>query len=269
MTQVEILAIGNEVLSGDVVDTNSNWLARQATQRGGQVRRITAIPDTVDQVAQATREALGRRVDVLLCTGGLGPTVDDLTLAGIAEGLGWPLVEDDAALEMIEQRFGDLAQRGHVSPGLTDARRKMARLPRGATPLWNPVGTAPGVFLAVEGAAILVMPGVPEEMRAIFQASLTEVLAGRLPLAFAERAGLAHTQDDSLLAPHHAQISRAFPDVYVKTRVQAFGLSPTILVTFAASAPSQSEAQARVDAAFEALREALAGAGIPLDPAPP
>ncbi|MCW5881356.1 MAG: competence/damage-inducible protein A [Anaerolineae bacterium] len=262
MTQAEIIAVGNEVLSGDVVDTNSNWLARQVTRRGGRVARITTIPDTVDIIAQAVRDAVARRADLILVTGGLGPTADDLTLAGIAAGLGRNLTEDAAALGMVARRYAELAARGYVQPGLTDARRKMAVLPQGSRPLWNSIGGAPGVRVDVEDATIVALPGVPEEMKAIFLESLTDLWAERLPLAYAERAGLAQVQDDSLLAPHHRAVSAAFPNVYIKTRVQAFGMADTILVTFAASASTAAEAQARVDAAFDALRDLLAAADI-------
>ena len=262
MTLAEILSIGNEVLNGDVVDTNSNWLARQVTRRGGRVQRVTTLPDAVETIGQAVRDALARRADLVLCTGGLGPTADDLTLAGIAHGVERPLVEDEAALEMVRQRYDDLAHQGYVQPGLNEGRRKMARLPHGATPLWNSVGGAPGVRLDIGTTVIVALPGVPEEMKAIFLESLGDLLAERLPLAYAERAGLAHMQDDSRLAPHHQAVSAAFPDVYIKTRVQVFGASDVIRITFAASAPTQAEAEARVDDAFAAMQDTLARAGI-------
>ncbi len=266
MTQAEILSIGNEVLNGDVVDTNSNWLARQVTRRGGRVRRVTTLPDEVETIGQALRDALERRADLVLCTGGLGPTADDLTLSGIAHGLARPLVEDASALEMVRQRYSDLAAQGYVQPGLNEGRRKMARLPQGATPLWNSVGGAPGVRLDMGTTAIIALPGVPEEMKAIFLESLGDLLAERLPLAYAERAGLAHMQDDSLLAPHHQAVSARFPDVYIKTRVQVFGASDAIRITFAASALTQTEAQARVDGAFAVMTATLAEAGIRFSP---
>ena len=124
------------------------------------------------------------------------------------------------------------------------------------------MGGAPGVRLAVGPSVIIALPGVPEEMKAIFLESLGDLLAERLPLAYAERAGLAHMQDDSRLAPHHQAVSAAFPDVYIKTRVQVFGTSDTIRITFAASAPTQAEAEVRVEAAFAAMTATLGEAGI-------
>ncbi len=262
MTQVEIIAVGNEVLIGDVLDSNSNWLARQVTQRGGTMRRVTTIPDEVETIAQVVRDALARQSDLIFCTGGLGPTADDLTLAGIAAALGLPLAENAAAVDMVARRYNELAEQGYVQPGLTDARRKMARLPQGATPLWNSVGGAPGVRVDSGPTAIVALPGVPQEMKAIFLESLTDLLDERLPMAHAERSGRAVIQDDSLLAPHHQRVSQAHPDVYVKTRVEVFGASDAIRVTFSAAAPTQAQAQARVDAAFADMQAALAGAGI-------
>lgn len=267
MRHAEIIAVGNEVLAGDVLDTNSNWLARQITRRGGRVTRITTIPDELNTVAEAVRAALERRPDLILMTGGLGPTADDLTLAGVAQALGRPLAEDALALDMVARRYADLAARGYVQPGLTETRRKMAAIPEGTRPLWNSVGGAPGVRIDLNGSILIALPGVPEEMKAIFLESLGDVLAERLPLAYAERAGRAQIQDDSLLAPHHQQVSAAHPDVYVKTRVQVFGSTDTILITFAASAPTSADAQARVDAAYAAMRSSLAEAGIRLSEA--
>ncbi|MFN8474648.1 MAG: molybdopterin-binding protein [Anaerolineae bacterium] len=261
-TQVEIISVGNEVLTGDVVDTNSNWLARQATQRGGRVRRVTTIPDEVDTIAEAVRDALGRAATLIFVTGGLGPTQDDLTLEGIAQGVGRRLAEDPRALKMVEQRYDELAAQGYVKPGLTEARRKMALLPEGATPLWNSVGGAPGVRLDEGEAVIVALPGVPGEMRAIFLESLGDLLSERLPNAYAERAGRAMMQDDSILSAYHRRVSANHLGVYVKTRVEVFGTSDSILVTFAASAKTQLEAQAMVDAAYEEMRASLAADGI-------
>lgn len=266
MTYVEILSIGNEVLNGDVVDTNANWLARQVTHRGGRVRRITTIPDEIETIAQAVRDALGRQADLILCSGGLGPTADDLSLAGIARALNLPLVENPRGLDMVRRRYDDLGARGYVQPGLTEARRKMARLPAGATPLWNSVGGAPGVRVDIGQATLIALPGVPEEMHAIFLESLDDVFQQRLPLAYAERSGSAHMQDDSILAPHHRQVSQRHPHVYVKTRVKVFGAADTIRITFAASAPTEDEARRRVQAALDDMAAELAAAGIRFTP---
>lgn len=263
-TLVEIISVGNEVLTGDVVDTNSNWLARQATQRGGRVRRVTTIPDEVDTIAEAVREALGRAAGLVFVTGGLGPTQDDLTLQGIAQGVGRGLAEDPRALAMVAQRYNELAAQGYVAAGLTEARRKMAVLPVGATPLWNSVGGAPGVRLDVGETVIVALPGVPGEMRAIFLESLGEMLAERLPNAYAERAGRAMMQDDSILSAYHRRVTANHPGVYVKTRVEVFGASDSILITFAASAETQPEAQALVDAAYAEMGASLAAGGIEL-----
>ncbi len=263
---VFIISVGNEVLTGDVVDTNSNWLARQATRRGGRVRRVTTIPDEVDTIAEAVRDAVARQAMLVLVTGGLGPTQDDLTLQGIARGVGRPLAEDARALQMVAQRYNELGAQGYVQPGLTEARRKMAVLPQGATPLWNSVGGAPGVRVDVGETAIVALPGVPGEMKAIFLESLTDLLAERLPDAYAERAGRAMLQDDSILSAYHRRVSADHPAVYVKTRVEVFGTSDSILITFGASAPTEDAAKALVDAAYEDMRTSLAAGGIELRP---
>jgi molybdenum cofactor synthesis domain-containing protein len=170
MSQVEIVAIGRELVTGLVADTNSAWLAAQLTALGATVSRMVVVDDDPAAIAHEIRAAHG----LVITTGGLGPTLDDRTLAGIAAARGTRLVEHPDAVAFVARRYAELAAAGLVADGaLTPPRRKMARLPEGAELVDNPVGTAPGVFMD----GIVALPGVPDEMRAVFAAALPRIRA--------------------------------------------------------------------------------------------
>jgi|Deesub1362A_J573_1020465.scaffolds.fasta_scaffold00193_14 molybdenum cofactor synthesis domain-containing protein len=145
-----ILAVGNELLSGDTIDTNSQWIAKKLTQNGHKVRRMVTVGDVKEDIV---REIRNSREDFIIVTGGLGTTPDDLTREAIAEALKKPLIEFREVKRMLSQyRIDD------------EIRERMSLLPEGSEPVPNNEGVAPGFI--VEN--ILVMPGVPKEMMDIF-----------------------------------------------------------------------------------------------------
>ncbi len=145
---VEILISGNEILTGDILDTNTNWLCRLIHSRGGSVTRVTVIPDELEVVARAVRDSVSRKVDLLI---GLGPTADDLTLEAVALGTNRRTILHEKALEQVRKQYDYFFEQGVMTEGgLNPAREKMAHLPEGAEPLVNPVGTAPGVLLQLQ-----------------------------------------------------------------------------------------------------------------------
>ena len=165
---VEILVVVNEILIGDIQDTNTNWICKLINGRGGYVARATMLRDIPAEIAEAVRSAIVRGVDVLFTSGGLGPTADDLTVAAVAEGAGLELRLDEQARQMVKVRYDELFEQGIMSQGgLNPAREKMAWLPLGAQPLHNPVGTAPGVLFTVDKTTIICLPGVPSELKGI------------------------------------------------------------------------------------------------------
>lgn len=264
---LELLAIGNEILQGDVLDTNSHWLCRELAQRGARVLRIGVLPDVAAVIGEGILAALGRKPVAIITCGGLGPTVDDLTAAAVAAALSRPLGEDATALGMISDLYARLFALGQVPTGnLTPARRKMARLPAGALPLPNSVGAAPGIWLQVDGVALACLPGVPAEMKAIFGEQLWPRLAAlsaetHAPV-FAERVVQTDSQDESLMAPAVDAVTARHPQVYVKSRAQVYGGAETDFVTLSVRAADQAEAAALLDAAEADLRAALIAAGV-------
>ena len=218
--EMEILCIGNELLIGKTLNTNAHWLAGQATSLGMIVKRVTIVGDNVDEIAGVLLEALSRKPRFIIVTGGLGPTFDDMTLAGAAVALNRKLCVDKTALGMVRRKYEAHFGRKLERKDLTPARIKMATLPENAKPLSNPIGTAPGVLLNAGQSSIIVLPGVPPEMEAIFSNSVAPLLRKEAgTISFFEKSVFADGIVESTLAPLIDTVMRENPDVYVKSHV--------------------------------------------------
>ena len=170
--KAEIISIGSELTSGQNLDTNSQWLSRRLAEMGISVGFHTTVADDLADNIAAFRSAVDR-AELVMITGGLGPTQDDLTRQALADAAGLPLVEDAGSLESIRAMF---ARRGRVMP---DRNRVQAQFPRGAEPLPNECGTAPGIWMILGHSAIAAMPGVPAEMHVMFDRQVRPRLAAR------------------------------------------------------------------------------------------
>ena len=142
MTTVEIIVIGNdELLLGDVLDTNANWLCKQITGGGGSAQRVIQVRDDRAAIVREVRAARDRTTALIITTGGLRPTADDMTLVAVAETVQRPLELHPQAFAMVRNTFADLAQRGYVDDArMTLERAKMANLPQGSILLQDTVG---------------------------------------------------------------------------------------------------------------------------------
>jgi nicotinamide-nucleotide amidase len=167
---VEIVAIGNELLLGETVDTNSAHVARRLAEIGARVRRVTVVGDDRERMRRALEEARDRSAWVIT-TGGLGPTRDDLSRAVVAEVFGVPLDIDAEVLATVEERF-----RRFGYERMPPSNRSQAEVPRGARVIPNRHGTAPGLIVEGEGSTFFVLPGVPAEMRALLEEGVLPVL---------------------------------------------------------------------------------------------
>jgi molybdenum cofactor synthesis domain-containing protein len=163
----EIITIGDEILAGDVLNTNATWLAKKLNSMGVKVEKITVIGDDAEKIAQVVKSS---KAEWIIVTGGLGPTHDDVTREGIARALGRKLLRNEQAAKMIQQKDSNPLQ------------LVMADLPEGATPIENPTGMAPGFI--VEN--IIALPGVPRELEAMFQAIEFKFKASRLFIEWIE-----------------------------------------------------------------------------------
>ncbi len=178
MPIAEIISQGDEVLTGQTVDTNAAWLSERLTTLGFSVLRHSTVGDRLQDI-KAVVEEVSARADLCLCTGGLGPTEDDLTAQAVAEAMGRSLVFDPQAMQQIEDRF---ARFGKPMP---ESNRKQAMLPVGASRLDNRWGTAPGFATKLGRAWMVFLPGVPREMKRMFD----HVVLAEIERRFDLRAG--------------------------------------------------------------------------------
>jgi len=187
--KVEILAVGTELLLGQLVDTNSPHIARALAENGIDVYGMHAVGDNRERIAAAMRAALDR-ADGVVTSGGLGPTIDDLTKEAACDALGVEPELHDASLRAIEHAFARLGR------AMQENNRKQAHLPRGARVLPNPHGTAPG-FIATreDGKFIASMPGVPREMKPMLQEHMLPWLRERAGTSGAVYTRVLHTID--------------------------------------------------------------------------
>ena len=250
----ELLAIGSELTSGHTVNTNAQYLARRLQELGiACVRQVTVADDPL-LIMQAVREAL-RRSRLLLLTGGLGPTLDDITLAAVSQATGRRLVFVPSVARHIRAFCRKRRRR------LTRLALRQAYLPAGATALPNPVGTAPGVWLPLEGTLLVALPGVPQEMRAIMERRVVPRLrrwTGRVPILSRtlRTIGLVELQIQTALR------RLAIPDVV------SVGLYPNLMavdVRLTVSGASPQRARRILDRVERALRARLGPAVYGVD----
>jgi len=245
MTRVMLITSGNEILNGDVLDTNTNWLCNQVTSLGGEMVRATIVRDEVEAISTEIRRALSEGADIIITSGGLGPTADDLTLESVARATHRGLVLNRTAMSWVKGKFRSLAEAGSIgSAKITEPREKMARLPEGSRPLNNSAGVAPGVILRYKGALIASLPGVPEELKAIFTEELLPLIrkefGGR---AYVQREITVDTNDESSLARALKEVAGEHTDTYIKSRAKRFGKGIKIHITVSARAKSMQDAE--------------------------
>jgi len=208
----EIITSGRELLIGKTINTNASWIAKQLTEIGVEVRRISVMGDTVTDISQAVKESLERTPGIIITTGGLGSTYDDVTTEGIASALSLPLELNNMALEQIRARYDSMGFE------MTPYREKMAMMPIGASPLTNDAGSAPGIFVEYRGTLIFCLPGVPKEMMAMFTSRVLNIIKGRAPHSvFRERSFDIEGISESSLAPLIESWAKLHPDIYIKS----------------------------------------------------
>jgi molybdenum cofactor synthesis domain-containing protein len=242
--RVELLIIGNEILSGRIQDTNSQWLAQRLLELSLPVRYATVVEDDVEIIARTLRAGCDRGTQILITSGGLGPTFDDCTAEALARAAEVVSEFNEQALTMIQERLQLLHAQGLISSSdLTPPRRKMAFLPRGAEPLHNSVGTAPGIAYKLGATQIYCLPGVPRELQVIFT---SEVQPRLIPLAkgtVLEEVLEVPFLDESVLVPAINAILATEKGVYLKTMPSLRGLRHPLRIVVTVTADTQVKAQ--------------------------
>jgi len=259
MVRAVILAVGREILRGRIQESNSWTVARRLTGIGHEVMRIVACDDDAAAIVREVRRAVEDGATLIVTTGGLGPTDDDLTLRALAMATGRPLNLDDEARRLVAARYADLHRAGAVEdPAMTPAREKMARIPRAAQAFPNPVGAAPAVWLEDAGTTFVALPGVPAEMVAILEGSVLPALAARAGDAvYLERRITTQARDESEVAPVLRRITRILPEVFLKSHPTHFGRGIRMEVFGSTWAADRAGGEERLARALDLLREAL------------
>jgi nicotinamide-nucleotide amidase len=245
----EVLAVGTELLLGQIVDTNSAWIGEQLAETGIDSYEHRVIGDNQARIVAALRDLLSRADSVVVC-GGLGPTQDDLTRDAIAELIGVPLVRRDDLVEHIASMFRTRAR------DMPENNLRQADIPDGGDAIPNPIGTAPGLRCEVDGKVIYAVPGVPYEMQLMVHDHVLPDLRRRAgdTATIVSRSLKTWGTSESALAEMIAR--RVDTQTNPTIAFLARGIEG-LVVRITAKAATEAEAQALVDAEERALREIL------------
>lgn len=207
---IEIFAIGTELAIGQIQDTNSSWLAQEITLLGGRPRRLTVLSDDPDEILAALRDSVVRGTELILVTGGLGPTPDDLTVDALCHLAGVHAEPHEPTIADYISRRG-YRGREELSPNLM----KMATVPQGAKVYPNPAGWAPCIEVELGGTTVLSMPGPPREVKGVFEEHVRQILSQRIGAKCATRRVWTDMYE-SEMSPHLQEVMAELPGTYLK-----------------------------------------------------
>jgi nicotinamide-nucleotide amidase len=231
--RAELLMIGSELTSGEKLDTNGQWLCTRLAGLGIPVRFTTVLGDDLDDNIAAFKTAAGRS-DLVVSSGGLGPTQDDLTRDALARAAVVGLVQDDEALAMIETLF---ARRNREMP---DRNRIQALIPEGSEIIPNPTGTAPGIWMRLDRAMVACLPGVPRELKGMFDLELVPRLRSS---GLAGRVVIGRTIN--LFGLGESEVEAKAPDLTARGRIPEVGITASdATISFRIRAEGATEAEA-------------------------
>jgi nicotinamide-nucleotide amidase len=242
--KAEIITIGDELLIGQVIDTNSAWLGHQLSGLGIKVHLKTALPDTREAILTGLAQA-HQRSDIIVITGGLGPTKDDITKLTLCEFFKTDLVQNQKVLEWVTSIF-----KMRNLPML-ESNNQQAMLPRNCEVLWNKNGTAPGMWFLHEGKVYISMPGVPFEMKTIFEEEAIPLLKQTFKFpSIVHRTILTSNIGESFLARKIAPIEDALPPHIKLAYLPAVGM---VRLRFSAFGENEIQLQQELEPIITAL----------------
>ncbi len=237
MKDAYVITVGNEILKGRTVNTNAAFIGNFLTLSGYRVRRGITVMDEIDEIVWAFSTAM-ENASLVVSSGGLGPTFDDMTLDGFAKTTGQKLRINDAALSMIKEKYHGIE--------LTEERIKMARIPDRSEPVPNPVGTAPGIYYDNGAVIVIILPGVPPEMNAILE-SLRDRIRQKDVHYYDESVIIAGIME-SEFAPVISMLMKKHPCVYIKSHPRNIEVrNPELEIEVSSYGKSENEAKENAD----------------------
>lgn len=249
----EVISLGDELTSGQRLDTNSQWLSQQLTEIGVRPRFHTTVADDVAAIAEAMNIARGR-ADIVITTGGLGPTADDLTRQVIADQAGVPLVVDEKTVKHIEELF---KARGRQMP---TANRVQAMYPEGGKLIPNNTGTAPGVDFCFREkeriCRLMALPGVPSELKPMWRDYVHPAIVNQWP-----QLGTILHHSIHCFGLAESDVEKKLPELIERGRIPTVGITATkatITLRIAAAGTSASDCEALIEPTAQLIRETFA-----------
>jgi len=258
----EILCVGNELLSGITLNSNAYWLTGQIASAGGTVKRITVVRDDLVEISSTVKESIARNPDIFIITGGLGTTYDDLTLEGVAIALDKKVLLDQQAVEMLKKSYARRAIHGEM----TKTRLKMATIPKGSIPIQNPVGSAPAIFQQSGRTKIFCLPGVPSEMKMIFELHIMPLVKERVGIFVKQEINYnVRGVSEAMIAPALAKVVKSHPRqaIYLKTHPRGYLRKkiPQIKVQIISYGSDEKKVKKRLDSVAKTIEKEVSKLG--------
>ena len=253
---IELFSIGTELVLGQIQDTNAHWIAQQILQIGGELRRVTMLRDNAEEMSEALESAVKRETSLILTTGGLGPTPDDMTVAVIASLIGTKSI-------VSEETLTDFRRRREMSENdpLNEALTKMATIPESATVLQNPAGWAPCISVEHQNTTLMMMPGPPREMKAIFENYIQPLIAERYR-AEITTARVYVSMFEAEVSPLMQKVMERHPDVYLKAYVSLRNADTNMMpVDFVSTSEDKADAETQLQLATDYFRDLVVETG--------
>jgi len=242
--KIEIITTGDEILQGIIVDTNSAWIAERCWMLGHEVVHHTAVGDDEKAIGNVLKAAV-KRADCLIVSGGLGPTVDDITVEAAAKAFGIKLHLDETVVDEIKKFFERMGR------PMSQSNEKQALIPEGGQPLPNRVGTAPGVQVKLGKAECFFLPGVPRELYQIFEDSV-------MPWLHKRSSGVYETHILRCFGLPEATIDERLKNIdFSHVRLSFRVRYPEILLKLIARGEGGGQAKKHIETAVHAIREQL------------
>jgi len=250
MINTSIITIGDELLIGQVIDSNSAWMGQQLNKSGIKINRRVAVGDNWNEIWKALDEEM-LHADIILITGGLGPTADDITKPLLCEYFGGKLIVDEGALENVKYLFEKVFKRA-----ITERNLKQAEVPDVCTVIPNKRGSAPGMWFEKEGKIFVSMPGVPHEMKGMMEADVIPALVKRFQLPhIAHRTLLTFGIGESMIADMIKEFEEALPTHIKLAYLPNYGM---VRLRLTSSGNDKAAIEKEVDEKFLQLQQLVA-----------